>query len=904
MTRFEEVPSKAFMSLSGLRFFYRERLRQQPIQELFAGLGIAVAVALLFAVTVASQSLTNSAEEVNRALMGPASLQLRSRGPEGIPGGMLSRVEGLKGVQRAAPLLEQTATIVARRGASVAVNLAGTAISMAVLDGLVHTLPIATLEKGGISLTKASADALGVRRIPLQSTGPIVSLELQGRAMPLRVNAILGPETVGALSQARVALMPLGRLQGLAGLPDRLTRILVQTGPGQEGRVRAELTRLAAGRLTVAPANQDVSLLREALRPFEQASLFFAAISVLLGFLLSFNAFLLTVPERRQEIADLRLRGVTSTAIVQMVLFQAVCLGVAATALGLLVGYGLSVEVFAQSPSYLAKSFTLGGSTSIGVIPLLVAGSGGVLATCLASIVPLLDLRRGRAMNAIYLEDGEPGNALSDRIALILAFAAGGLVVARIAANSAFPSLALAWSALLAIAAVMCVPLLLVGVLRLGDVIARRARARLTLLPLALESLRETTLRSLALVATGAAALFGAVALGGARDDLLRGTGGFVANYSREADLWVVKPGDSPSQTTFSPGNRLRRLASLPGVEGVTALDGGLLDVGNRRVWVLAWASNSPVAMLEGQTIKGSPVVAVARLREGGWATVSQQFASEHHVGVGGTLTLPTPTGDVSMRVAALTTNFGWTPGAVVMSAADYAHAWDTTQVTALLVKIQAQTNPQLMRGEVERALNPNNGLEVLSTRERETKINGVAHEGLAQLATISTLLILASILAMAAALASAIWQRRSALAALKLSGATPQRLRRILLLESALTLSVGAVAGAAWGIYGQVALDGYLTNTTGFPVMRLGASWRPAEIVIFVIAVSLAISAAPAWLASRVPPGSSTLTLVRGDWLAGGMLEIRNPRTSVAGAPANGTTPASQVPTSPRERC
>jgi putative ABC transport system permease protein len=854
VTRFQSVSPKAFMSLSGLRFFYRERLRQQAIQELFAGLGIAVAVALLFAVTVASQSVTSSAEEVNRALIGPANLQLRARGPEGLPEGMLGRVESLEGVQHAAPLLEQTATIVARSGASVAVNLAGTEISLAVLDGLVHTLPIATLERGGIGLSKASGEALGIRRIAVQSTGPIVSLELQGHATPLRVNAVLGPETAGALSQAYVAVMPLERLQRLAGLPHRLTRILVQAGPGQQARVWTELTHLAAGRLTVAPANQDVALLHEALKPFEQASLFFAAISALLGLLLTFNAFLLTVPERRQEIADLRLRGVTSTAIVQMILFQAVCLGVTATVLGLLVGYGLSVEVFAQTPSYLAKSFTLGASTSVGVTPLLVAGFGGILATCLASIVPLLDLHRGRAINAIYLEDGEPGNALGQRIAVILALAAGGLVIARIAANSAFPSLALAWSALLAIAAVLCVPLVLAGVLHLGDSIARRARARLTLLPLALESLRETTLRSLALVATGAAALFGAVALGGARDDLLRGTGGFVANYSSEANIWVVKPGDNPSLLTFSPGDRLRRLASLPGVKGVETLDGGLLDVGDRRVWVLAWPSSSPVAMLAGQTIKGSPTVAVARLREGGWATVSQQFASEHHVGVGGTLTLPTPTGDVRMRVAALTTNFGWTPGAVVMSAADYAQAWDTKQVMALLVKTQAGADSRVMRGEVERALSPGNGLEVLSARERETEINGVAREGLAQLATISTLLIVASILAMAAALASAIWQRRSALAAFKLSGVKPARLRRLLLLESALTLSVGAVTGAAWGIYGQVALDGYLTNTTGFPVMRLGESWRPAEIVVFVVIVSLAISAAPAWFASRVP--------------------------------------------------
>jgi ABC-type lipoprotein release transport system permease subunit len=130
----------------------------------------------------------------------------------------------------------------------------------------------------------------------------------------------------------------------------------------------------------------------------------------------------------------------------------------------------------------------------------------------------------------------------------------------------------------------------------------------------------------------------------------------------------------------------------------------------------------------------------------------------------------------------------------------------------------------------------------------------GSVREGLGQLATIATLLVLASILAMAAALASTIWQRRASLAALKLSGVRPRRLRRLLLLESTLMLSVGAVAGAAWGIYGQVALDGYLTTTTGFPVKRLGASLRPIEVLVVVFIASLAISGIPTWFAARVP--------------------------------------------------
>jgi putative ABC transport system permease protein len=855
VARFESVPPRATMGLAGLVFFYRQRLREQAASELFAGLGIAVAVALLFAVTVASQSITSSANEVNRALIGPASLQLRARGPEGLDERLLERVEALRGVQHAAPLLEQTATVVGPHGANVTVNLAGADISLAVLDGLVHTLPVATLSNGGIGLSRTSAEALGVSRARTQSTsGLFVLLKLRGRATRLRVSAVLGPETFGALSQARVAVVPLERLQILAGFRHRVSRILVQTKPGQQARVRAELTVLAAGRLTVAPANQDVTLLHQALKPSEQASLFFAAISALLGFLFTFNAFLLTVPERRQAIADLRLRGAMSTAIVQMVLFQALCLGVAATFVGLLGGYALSVGIFAQSPGYLANGFTLGANTSIGVTPLLVAGFGGVLATCVASMLPLLDLRRGRAVSAVYLEAGEPGNALDGGVARRLALAAVALVAIRVAANSAWPSLALAWCALLALAAVLCVPLLFAGVLYAGEALARRFQVRLTLLPLALESLSETTLRSLALVATGAAALFGAVALGGARDDLVRGISGFAAHYSSEGDVWVTTPNDNQAVLAFSSGDRDRGITALPGVSKVEALTGSLLDFGNRRVWVLAWPSSSRLGLLDGQIIKGDLATAVARVRAGGWATVSQQVAEQHHVGVGGTLTLPTPTGEVRVKVAALTTNFGWSPGALVMDSADYSHAWDTTQPTALAVKTRPGVNPQVVRGEIERALEPNDGLEVLTAASRKAKINGSAREGLGQLATISDLLVLAAILAMAAALASAIWQRRASLAELKLSGVQPPRLRSLLLLESALMLGVGAVAGAAWGIYGQIALDGYLTTTTGFPVNRLGASGRPVEVLAFVVVISLVIAAIPARLAARVP--------------------------------------------------
>jgi putative ABC transport system permease protein len=188
------------------------------------------------------------------------------------------------------------------------------------------------------------------------------------------------------------------------------------------------------------------------------------------------------------------------------------------------------------------------------------------------------------------------------------------------------------------------------------------------------------------------------------------------------------------------------------------------------------------------------------------------------------------------------------------MGASDYSRLWRTTAPTALAVKLAPGANAEQVRRKIELALG-SSGLRATTAREREAHINTLTNEGLNQLGQISTLLLIAAILAMAAALTSAIWQRRVSLATLRLSGVKPSRVRLILLVESSLMLGAGCVTGALAGIYGQVIIDGYLEHVTAFPVVNLGAGARPFEIFLLVIVVVLAIVAIPGWFASRVSP-------------------------------------------------
>jgi putative ABC transport system permease protein len=132
-----------------------------------------------------------------------------------------------------------------------------------------------------------------------------------------------------------------------------LTSIYVRSPPRLDRLVRTELLRLAGGRLNVRSADITTKLFRRAAAPVDQSTGLFSGISALVGFLFAFNALMLTVPQRRNLIEDLRLDGYTRRMIVQVLLLDALVLGLLASVLGLLLGEVLAVALVSSDPGYL-----------------------------------------------------------------------------------------------------------------------------------------------------------------------------------------------------------------------------------------------------------------------------------------------------------------------------------------------------------------------------------------------------------------------------------------------------------------------------------------------------------------------------------------------------------------------
>ncbi|HEY5194351.1 MAG TPA: ABC transporter permease [Solirubrobacteraceae bacterium] len=837
--------------LTMLFFLYRRRLRAHPLQELLAGAGIAVGVALVFAVLLANASLTGSVEQLVRGLSGSARLALVTRSPAGFPEHLTARVRALPGVQVATPVLRQNMTISGPRGRQ-AIQLIGVSATLASLGGLAQQElgNGALLLSGGLGLPGGVAGMVGAHR------GSTVALIGNGRVHTERVGAVISGEAVKVLEGCPVVVALLPVAQRIAERPGRVTELLIEPRPGQEGMVAGELHHLADGRLDVVPADNELSLLAVATKPNRQSTTLFSAISVMVGFLLALNAMLLTVPERRRFIAELRMQGYEPRQILLLLGFQAVALGLVASLVGVALGDVLSHTVYHQVPAYLTVAFPVSAKQTLNASTALIAIGCGVLATALASLSPVFDLRSGRPADAVFREAASTGElvlastVLRGAIAGVLLIALVGVLVALV------PALTIVGGVVLAIATLCLMPAVLTCTVRLLPRIAERSRSGTVIV--ALSELRAITTRSIALTAIAGLAVYGSVAIGGARDDLLRGIEQATAQYHDTADVWVTAGNDVFNTNGFPTDGMPARIAHASEVRSVRVYQGGLTDVGNRRLWVRARPSGDPTMFESSQLISGNFKRAEALIRSGGWAAVSSGFAQERDLKVGGSFALPTPLGSALLRVAAITTNSGWPAGTITLSSADYSHWWNTTEATALEVDLRPGVSAAAGARAVRAALGPRVALSVQTRAQSASEADASARQGLRTLGQISMLLLVAAGLAVAAALSATVWQRRARLASLKIQGYRLSQLWRGLLLETALMLGGGSLVGALVGIYGHALAAHWLTITTGFPApFSIGIAQVFLTLALITL-IALAVIALPGLAAARVSPSAS----------------------------------------------
>jgi putative ABC transport system permease protein len=833
------------MRTSNVLHLYRVRLRARMLQELFAVIGIAAGVGLLFASQIASSSLSSSVGQLNSGIVGAAKLQLTARDAHGFDEALVGKLRRLAGVKVAAALLEVSANASTRKG-SQSVELVGADASLAQLGGALVRKTALTPFAGisAVVLPSPVAKTLGVHKF-----GDSVFFAAFGHTSEAALYSQLTERQIGPLIDSPIAVGSLEYVQEASGLRGRVTRVLVEPAPGQTESVRAALEGLAAGRLGVESSDYDERLFSKAAAATNQSTQLFAVISALVGFLFAFNAMLLTVPQRRRLIADLRRDGYTPAAVIAVLLFDAIVLGAIACAIGLVLGDELSIHLFHSNPGYLSSAFAVGTQRVVNWQSVAISVAGGMGAASVAVLSPFRDIVSRDPLAAIATKEGR-GAGSSALLSI------GGLVclAATLAILLAVPQQAIVGMVTLIAALLALLAIPLTSMLAL---VRRLAPRIVSAVPhIAVMELRAGRARAIAIAATGAIAVFGSVAIQGAHSDLLKGLDNASHDMNAATDVWVSAAGKSNLLMTDPfEASALSKLRALPGVRAVRLYRGGLLDYGDRRIWVIAPPREASPLIPPTQLVEGSLAQAAAHLRAGGWAVVSLALANEHHLKIGQRFTLPSPN-VTSWRVAAVSTNIGWAPGAMIVSAEDYAKAWGSPDISAYQLLMKRGVTPQQGRREAQAALGSQSGLTAQTASEHEGKLRTITRQGLQRLSQISALILVAAVLAMAAAMGAMIWQRRPRLAKLKLEGFPHSELWQTIVLESLMLLGVGCFSGALCGLFGQQLLDRALNIVINYPVVSSVGAIVALSSLALVTAAAVLMVAIPGWFAASVPAG------------------------------------------------
>jgi putative ABC transport system permease protein len=840
----------SLMSVSDVAVLYRARLGAKAVlvQEAFAIVGIAVGVALLFASQVASTSLTHSVDQLTHQIVGNAQYQLDARGPEGFDERLLVKARQIPGVLDAFPVLEQQASVIGGRGER-SVDLIGVDPRFVHVSGpLLRRFSAAQLsEQHAIALPGPIAAATGA--------GSLEAVTVQTGAGSTRalVGAVLEEGDIGGLVHSPVAIAPVSYAQRLSGMQGMITRIFIRLRPGGDSAARRALSALAGqARANLQPANFDSTLFRVASTPENQGEALFSAISALVGFMFALNAMLVTVPSRRRLIEDLRPQGATRAMVIQILLFDATVLGTLACVLGVVFGELLSIAAFHATPGYLSSAFPIGNDRVVTWQAVVLAGGAGLIAAFVGVLWPLRDLLAGP------LEREDPVTDTAGRAGAVQLVAGAGLLAVTTAILFAAPQRALLGSVTLVLALVCLLPFLFDLMVGLFDRLQERVLddAATTLAVNELQNPR-IRVRSLAVAVTGAVAVFGAVAVGGTQANLQHGLDVSASGIDAGADVWVAPRGESSELATapFSGGG-LGELERLPGVRAVGEYRGSFLDWGRRRLWVLAPPANTLQPIPPGEILSGNLAVATAKIRGGGWVVLSQVLASEHDLNVGERFQLPSPV-STSLRVAAISTNLGWPPGALIMNSNDYARAWDSSNPSAYEIQAQPGASTAMVASEARSVLASQPGLAVETFQQRQARHFALVRQGLSRLTQIKLLVLLAGALAVAGAMGSLLWQRRETIAFMKVDGYRRWVLWRWLVCESALMLATGCLIGAVFGVYGQVLNSYALANVTGLPIALGVEAVIAVTSFLLVSAIAVAIVAVPGYLVVRVPPST-----------------------------------------------
>ena len=786
-------------------------------------LGIALGVALGYAVFLVNRAAVDDLAASVRLLAGEADLQVRG-GRAGFSERLYPQIARLPGVAWVNPGLELEA------------GIAGTERTIRVI-GL---------------------DALRLGRPELLAPDKVLISPAAAGLVKERLRLVVGPRTV------ELEVEGVGELKGLAALTDISTAQWRLDRLGQLNRLDVHLSR-GSDREQVAESIQALlppGVHVAAVETLEQASGYpsrayrvnlnvLAMIALFTGGFPVFSAQALEAARRRGEHALLRVLGLTGPGVLRLMLLEAGALGLAGGILGVALGYALASFAVRYAGADLGAGQFRGIAPQLAASPfsLVLYVAAGIAVAVAGALLPSLDAARTPPARALKAGDDQRMFQRVSRAWPGIAFMAAGTALAQLGPVGGLP--------LFGYAAIAC---LLVGAIALMPRVSQLAFAAIPLTSRPWMALAITQLRG----APGQSAVSLASIV--ASFSLMAAMAIMVASFRDSVDRWLrdVLPADLYFRTTHAGDTGYldpaieERVRALPQVERVQFLRSGRIALDPAR---------PPLSLLARERAEGTfPLVGERYARKPGdpplvW--VSEAVSDLYGMQAGKRVELPLGAQSFSFVVGGVFRDYARQHGAVLMERADYIALTGDRRVNDAAVWARPGVAPAEVMDAI-RALPGGAELDMAPPAEIRQVSLAIFDRSFAVTYAMEAVAVLVGLFGLSSSLGAIVLARRREFGVLRHLGLTRAQIRAMLAAEGGLLSLLGAAAGLAVGAAISLVLV-YVVNRQSF---NWSIELHPPYAFLFSLMLLLVVLAVlTAILSGREAMGMGPVRAVREDW-------------------------------------
>jgi len=784
-----------------LRLITWPYVRKHLLRSVLTTAGIVLGVALLVGMQTANRSVLRAFNDTVERIAGKAQLQV-SAGDAGFSEEVLERVQSLREIRAAAPVIEAEADPgFPGQGKLLilAVDMTGDR-SLREYDfdnadeNVIDDPLIFLAQPDSIILTREFAG-----RNHIAIGGKVAFATMLGRKQ-FTVRGIL---KAGGMAQAfggNLGIMDIYAAQSVFGRGRHFDRIDIGLQEGvslKQGE--AALSAMLGPGFTVEPPSGRGRQFESLLGVYTLAMTASSMFALFIGMFIIYNSFAIAVTQRRGEIGILRALGATrgqirtlflgesavagligsATGAALGLIFARTLTGVSATMLESMFGVAQNVQDISANPGFLLFAMAMGTGTSI-VAALVPARNA-------ARIEPIQALQKGR-----YQVLGAGENRLRRNIALL----AAALAVACLPLSAWRPAF-FAGILLTLLACLLLTPFLSLELSRL----LRRPMKWLRPVEgaLAADSLIQAPRRTSATVAALMLSLALVVGQGGVARTSLQSIDEWM-NNTLNPDMFVSTTENIASHGARFPTSMQQELESVPGIAEIQPERLPRLQFHGYPVLLLSTELAKLGRRVKRHMISGDEETMNRLASQEKGLILSENLAALVKLRLGDNVELATPTGMLRLPVVGTIRDLSNQMGTIIIERSLYIRYFQDDTVDVFRVYLRPGASQEEVRSRIVERMGRQRHLFVMLNREIRAYVAKVMNQwfGLTYVQVIVSMLV--AILGIVNTLTVSISDRRRELGVLRAVGGLRNQIRGTVWMEAGAIGLIGLALGIATG--------------------------------------------------------------------------------------------------------